>query len=161
MSNNMTLQAKRRYLQDTLINAGSAVMAFSVWGVAKAVLFFILTDESQIRALLPVDDTVSMTALFVSVAAAALIDIILRAYVGLSARAEGNGKKKGSFYLFVAVLAGFVNMCSAIAIIFGQSLTLSFIDMALSLLIEITTLSANVFVVYSAVRLRRLNETAE
>lgn len=152
-----TQQARKRRLQDTLIIAGDAVMAFSAWDLAKVALFLALTDEGRLRELASIDDSVSMPALFAVVGVIVLVDIAVRVYVGMSARAEGRGKKKGSLYLVVAVLAGVVNAFSAITTALGENITLSVMDTVLTVVIEATALAAIVLVVCCAVRLRRLD----
>lgn len=156
----MTQQARVRRLQDTLIIAGGAVFAFSVWGVAKLFLFLILTEESKVRELLDVNDQLSMSVIYIVAGIAVLIDVCIRAYVGISARSEGLGKKKSPVYLVVAAIAAIGNAYSAITVVFGMSLSSSIYDAVISVIIEATALAALVLVIYCSVRLRRQNSAA-
>ena len=156
----MTEQAKTRRLQDTLTIAGTTVLAFSVWSLAKIGLFLTFIDESALRQLLGIDAATLVIAVYVSLGIIALIDLVVRAYVGLSARAEGRGKKKGPFYLVVATIAALASASSLVGIAVGTSSALSPLSMALSIGIEVTAIAAMVLVIYCSIRLRRMSKTA-
>ena len=155
-----TQQAKKRRLQDTLIIAGDGVIAFSVWSLVKTALFFLLTKDELIREAFSIDESLPMTAVCLAVLVLLCIDLIVRAFVGLSARAEGHGKKKSPFYLVVAALAAIANTTAAITTALGMAVTLSLLDLVISVVIEITALAALVLVIYSSVSLRRLNRSS-
>jgi len=158
MGKEMTLQARKRRLQDTLIIAGAGVIAFSVWGIAKAMLLFAFSDESQLRQMLAIDDSIPMAVIFIITVVMVVIDWIVRAYVGLSARSEGRGKKKSPFYLIVAAIAALVNAFSVVTVLLGTARSLSFADAVVSFVIEATAFVALVMVIYCSVRLRRLGK---
>ena len=159
----MTEQAKTRRLQDTLTIAGSAVIAFGVWSIAKIGLFLSLADENALKwlfGLFGIGADSLTTAVYVSLGIIILVDLGVRAYVGLSARAEGHGKKKSPFYLVVAAIAAIVNVASLGAIELGAAFEMSFLDMVISIAIEATAIAAMVLVIYSSMRLRSANKTA-
>lgn len=160
----MSEQAKKRRLQHTLSIAGIGVFAFCVWSLAKITIFLYLVDESTLQqtisGLLGIKDLQITTALYISLVVIVIVDVVVRGYVGLSARAEGHGKKKGSFYLVVAVLAAIANICSLVAIAFSTTLVLSPLNMVVSIIVEATAVAALVLVVRSAVALRRMDNAA-
>ena len=156
----MTGQAKTRRLQDTLTIAGSAVIAFSVWSLAKIGLFLSLVDESVLRQLLGIDDSSLALTVYALLGIIALIDLGLRAFVGLSARAEGHGKKKSPFYLFVAAIVAIANAASLFAIAMSTSYASTSLSMVVSTVIEVTAIAALVLVMVSSIRLRRMVKTA-
>ena len=158
MGKEMTLQARKRRLQDTLTIAGAGVIAFSVWGIAKATLFFALSDEGQVRQMFAIEESIPLMAVFILTGVVVLIDLIVRAYVGFSARAEGRGKKKSPFYLIVAAIAALVNAFSVVTVLLGTAGSLSFADAVVSFVIEATAFVALVMVIYCSVRLRRLGK---
>ena len=153
-----TQQARIRRLQDTLIIAGGGVIAFGVWSLAKLALFFVFVDESQLRQLLGLGDSIPMTPLYIAAGIVVLIDLAVRAYVGLSARSEGRGQKKSPFYLVVAIFVALLNASSVIAPLFGAPVGLSILDSVVSVVIEATSLTALVLVIYCSVCLRRLDK---
>ncbi len=160
----MTTQIKVRRLQDTLTIAGTAVIGFSVWSLAKISLFLAFVDEETIRQLiqlfgLKIDSTVLVT--YASVLIIALVDMGFRAYVGLSARAEGRGKKKSPFYLVIAAIAAIGNSSSLIGIAMTTSFATSALNMLVTIAIETTAIAALILVIYSSIRLRQINKKTE
>ena len=156
----MTEQARRRRLQDTLTIAGSAVIAFSVWSIAKIGLFLAFVNENSLCRLLGqlgIDNESVALAVYVSLGLIALIDLGVRAYVGLSARAEGCGQKKSPFYLIVAAIIAMLNASSLYAVAWGAAFELSILSMAVSIVIETTAIAALVLVIVGSIRLRHMN----
>lgn len=157
----MTEQAQIRRLQDTLGIAGSAVIAFGVWSLAKIGMFLSFADQDMLSLLLGLDKELLTIATYVSLVVIALIDVGVRIYVGMSARAEARGKKKSSFYLVVAAIIALMNASSLVAIAFGSSFTLSPLSMIVPIVIETTAIAALVLVIRSSLLLRRASKTAE
>jgi len=157
----MSEQAKIRRIQHTLSIAGSGVFAFCVWSLAKISLFLSLVDESTLQTtlcnLLGIDSDTLMNGVYATIVAIIIIDLVVRIYVGMSARAEGRGKKKGSFYLVVAAIAALANISSLVFIAFSTSLTLFPLDMVISIAVEATAVAALVLVIYSSIALRRMS----
>ena len=159
----MAEQTEIRRIQDTLTIAGSGVIAFSVWSLAKIGLFLSLADENTLRWLfeqLGIDNPSLALAVYVTLGAIILIDLGFRAYVGLSARAEGIGKRKSPFYLVVAAVAAIANALSLYAIALGTAFGVSLSSMIVTITIEVTAIAALVLVIVSSIRLRRMSKTA-
>ena len=156
----MTQQARMRRLQDTLTIAGYGVIAFSVWSLAKTALFIILTSESGERQFFSIGDDVPMLLLHVVVGVILAIDLVVRAYVGLSARSEARGKHKSPIYLIVAAIAAMLNASSVITIVLGKANTFSFLDAVISAIIEATALTALILVIYCSIRLRGMRRAS-
>ena len=155
-----TRQATIRRTQDTLIIAGDGVIAFGAWSWVKVALILMFVDADKAMLLFNADGA-PLPVLYFAMGAGLLIDFGARAYVGQSARQEGRGKKKGPFYLFVAVLAAASNAASALTILFGTSPAISGFDLAVSFIVEMTAFAMLAIVVYSSVRLRHLSNTTE
>lgn len=155
----MTEQAKIRRIQDTLTIAGSGVIAFSVWSLAKIGLFLTLVDKDVLRRILGIDDDSLIITVYALLGVIALIDFGVRAFVGLSARAEGRGKKKSPVYLVVAAIVAISNASSLGAIAVITSLALSPSMLVVSIVIEVTAIAALVLVIYSSICLRRAGKT--
>lgn len=155
----MTEVAKKRRLQDALAIAGGGVIAFCVWSLAKIGLFLMFADGNALRQLLGINDNSLAIVTYVSSAFIALVDIGLRAYVGISARAEARGEKRGPFYLVVAAAVAAGNTASLFAIALGTSYKLSPLNVIITIAIEGTALAALVLVIYCSIRLRGMVET--
>ena len=154
----MTEQAKIRRVQDTLTIAGSAVIAFGIWSLAKTGLFITLVDQNTLKAILGANGITLTVMVYALLAGIIVVDMCLRAYVGLSARAEGHGKKKGPTYLVVAAVAAIANACSLGAIALVTSFVSSPISVIISIVIELTGIAALALVVISSIRLRRMSK---
>ena len=157
----MTEQAQVRRFRDTLTIAGSAVIAFGIWSLAKIGLFLKFADENALSWLLGLDKASLTIALYASLIVITLVDVGMRTYVGKSARAEGRGMKKSPFYLGLATIIAIANTSSVVAIALSAALAHSFSSMIVPIVIEATAIAALVLVVRSSMRLRRMSETAE
>lgn len=160
----MTGQARIRRLQDTITIAGTAVIAFSVWSLAKTWLFLSLAGESALRwllGLLGIGNDALTIAVYASLAAIVIIDLGVRIYVGLSARAEGHGKRKSPLYLVIAVIIALLNISSLCAIALGAPSGVPPLSMMVSVIIEATAIAALALVVYGGIRLRQMRKMAE
>ena len=151
-------QARLRRLQDTLIIAGDAVIAFGAWGLLKAAIFLILADSETRSELFGSVNETMMIYVIIVLGVMVCIDLSVRLFIGLSARSEGRGNKKHPFYLVVASLAALVNAFSAITTAFGTAYTLSPFDTLVTIAVETTSFAALATVVYCSVRLRNLNK---
>ena len=136
--------------------AGTAVIAFGVWSLAKIGLFLSLVDKNALQTLLGLEKESLTVTVYVALIAIAVIDFGLRAYIGMSARAEGNGKRKGSLYLVVAAIVAIANVSSLFGMELGTSFAMSPWEILISIVIEATSIAALLMVVYSSMRLRRV-----
>ena len=98
-------EVKLRRFGNLLTVSGLGVIAFGVWNVLKMILVFVM-QRDMIEAIFA---EISANALIkyitiAIIAAIMLLDFLIRLFVGLSARAEGFGKKKGVAYIVFAVL---------------------------------------------------------
>jgi hypothetical protein len=157
----MTEQAKKRRYQDTLGIAGTGVIAFSVWSLAKIGLFLTFTDQDVLRSLLGITGAMLANAVLVVVAGMGLVDLCIRVYVGLSARAEGRGERRNPFYLVVAAVAAIVNAMTLIVTVMGASSAVTIPYVLVSGAIEATAFAALLMVIYSSIRLRHMSKTTE
>ncbi len=124
-------------------------------------MFFLLHNEETQRALLQLEADFPMPPFFATLIAITLIDLGIRTYVGLSARSEGNGKRRGSFYLVVAGFVAATNALSIFLVVSNNAVTASVIDSIVTVAIEATSLGTLILMIRSAIQLRRLNEATE
>ena len=156
----MTEQARIRRLQDTLSITGVGVIALTAWSLAKTTMFFMLFDEATQRELYKLSEDIPMEVFYIVFAVLALIDFMIRLYVGLSARAEGNGKRKGFVYLAVAVVLVIASVVYIILVFCGFASFPSEIDLIMTVVFEATSIATLILMIFCAIRLRRLTEFA-
>ena len=161
MKTEPTRQAQVRRLQETLAVVGGGVIAFGTWSLVKIALLFALYNEEAVYRLFHIDSGTPFSIAFVVTIFVACSDLLIRSFVGLSARAEGHGEKKGNFYLFVAGFIAIANVISIVSLAFGPSVNLSLFDAAVSVAIDATSFATLILMIRSAVRLRQLNRQTE
>ncbi len=145
---------------------GGGVIAFGVWSVVKMIMYFAVDPLKYFRF----DDIPQEIWLYVMVFVYGVIvllaglDVGLRIYIGLSARAEARGKKKSRVYIIVAALMAAGNLL----LFLGTLVTLAFdpetatdniLDTLVSAIVDITaqiTLIELVFTARNVQRLRKL-----
>ena len=171
----------RKY-RDTLVTGGFALIAFGVWTLLKSIVeasamvraelgnisYDELTrvDAQELRA------AVSSNILFIVVMSIIIVilavDLALRAYVGLSARAVGLQKKKkngkarnGIVWLIFGVLLVAVNAVSLVGSVVATGDTLkehSILYYIVSLFVDVTSLVVTAELVLTGFRLRKLDK---
>lgn len=156
-----TRQAQVRRLQDTLAVVGGGVIAFGMWSLVKSVLLIALLNEEAVIQVFQLDSDTPMSIVFIAIIFAICFDLAIRVFVGLSARAEGHGEKKGNLYLIIAVFIAAANAISIASFVFGSTVYLSMFDAAVSIAIDATSFVTLVLMIRCAVRLRQLNRQAE
>lgn len=111
------IQKELRRNRSTLAIVGIGVIAFGAWSVVKTVLILALRvgdplGEGALTENVPPE---LMRAVFYGATAfLLLIDLVLRLYVGLSARREGLAGKKGSAYIVLACLLAVMSVYSCV-----------------------------------------------
>ena len=157
--------------ENTLTVVGSGVILFGVWTVVKMVLQEInrfpefmaelgadeLGFEETGLADLGLDSNLlAMAVAFTVVIIVYLMDLGLRVFVGLSARAEGRGRPQGRLYLILAglllVLSG-LSFVSYVITYFSHSEYV--VDADAAILVELTSFITLLQMIISAVRVRR------
>ena len=157
--------------ENTLTVVGSGVILFGVWTVVKMVLQEInrlpefmaelgadeLGFEETGLADMGLDpNLLAMAVAFTVVIIVFLMDLALRVFVGLSARAEGRGRPQGRLYLILAglllVLSG-LSFVSYVITYFSHSEYV--VDADAAILVELTSFITLLQMIISAVRVRR------
>lgn len=157
--------------ENTLTVVGSGVILFGVWTVVKMVLHELnrlpefmaelgadeLGFEETGLADMGLDPKLLATVVaFTVVIIVFLMDLALRVFVGLSARAEGRGRPQGRLYLILAgmlLLLSGVSFCSYVVTYFLPSDTV--VDADAAILVELTSFITLLQMIISAVRVRR------
>ena len=166
---NGKIKQKLLRYQNEISIIGSAVVWFGLWSFLKIIAAIILDKDGRRLAmadsandgLVGIVLTVFFLALFMG------IDLWMRVYVGTSARAEGkgqrkNGKKAGNLYIVFAVLMMLANITTLVSYFSVQRSNLTgyvdYIDIAVSLTVELTSAITLLEMIRAAFLIRRLRK---
>ncbi len=152
--------------QNTLFILGGGVIAFGLWSVVKMIMYFAVDPLKYFQVDdIPQEYRLLVMALVYGIVALIVgLDVGLRIYVGLSARAEARGKKKSRAYIIVAALMAAGNLLlflgSLLIIIFNPDTAPdNILDTLVSVIVDITaqiTLIELFFTARNVQRLRKL-----
>lgn len=169
--NNEPEQIEIRKSQNTLIVVGTGTIIFSIWTMVKILSTLFLLRKETVAAMKENFDNlkdISDVAVFWVMAGIAFLCmavwVAVRTYVGLSAIAEGRGKRKSLIYLLLAgvmiilsawsFVAGFFNEDAPVELgAFTRNQSIS------ALIIEMTSMIMMIQLVASALRIRKLMRT--
>lgn len=151
------MDATIRRLQNNLVTLGTGAIVFGVWTVIKYLVYCLIDrpDLSEHAATVPEN---VMTILFIVVTMSlAVFDFILRCIIGFSARAEGHGKKKGVFYLFITVITILIYFLGVSAEVY-KFITVpeNLLRNATTLIIDATSFILLIEIIYSSIKLKKL-----
>ena len=174
---------KIRKLRDTLVTGGLAIIAFGIWTVIKSIFeaFTILepmigsisvenlskVEAQQLKSMM--EDNSLFAFFFLMILIVLAVDLALRVYVGLSARAVGlqkkkrNGKeRKGIVWLIFGIILAAISIYSLIMTLINTSDTLQVYSITyyvVSLFVDLTSIVVTIELVISGFRLRSLDKT--
>ncbi len=146
----------------TLVVLGTGVMVFGIWSIIKLLGMFafripLFTASEE-------EDLGSVGMLFAVIIAVIIVsvDVLLRIFVGIRARREGEGKKAEKAYLVFLVLMIIVSVISvAVEIDAVLSAERDFFDSYANLIMELTSLVVSFEVFMAAKYVRRFRAKAE
>lgn len=157
----MDIELRRRRIN--LSTLGTGVVAFGVWNVLKTMLYIFASPVSFVY----VDDAAAYGAVVSLISYALLglllaLDLSLRLYIGLSARAEGRGRRKGSGYIIAAAALFAMTAASYVAAWVTHSNTRlenqAALDYYVSMFVDITAMIMLGDLLYTAIRARKLEK---
>lgn len=149
------MDATARRLENNLITLGTGSMVFGFWLFIKTALTYVMLGaESEYN--LSLEENIIAMALVLLLPA---IDMLLRIYVGFSARAQARGKKKSPAYLFAAgFIIFYYTLIIIIEIVFTFIFMSGLLNMIIAIFIDITSVVFLLEVFISSVKLRQLNK---
>ena len=153
------METELRRRRTNLLTLGAGVIAFGVWSMLKTYLYMIV---DPIPMTFDVPEQFQQTALVI--AYAMVTDLGLRLYIGLSARAEGLGSKKGKAYIIVTALMLVVNIAAWIVYLFMYDYRDGYealMDYVVSLVVDFTSIVILAQLIYNAILVRRLSRQLE
>ena len=143
----------RRY-ENLLTVSGVGVIALGLWSVIKTILLLFFRDD--LLADMP-DDPLAWVILYIMIGFILLIIFLIHLFVGLSARSEGFGKKKGYLYIVVAIFMVLFSLAS-IVMIFVNTNESSLLEMIVSLIVEATALIVMIELLVAAFTVKKLRK---
>ncbi len=157
MDNNSSVRRELRRYENRLTVIGAGVMALDVWSLIKMIMTFIGTKDylTQLTGD-PEMKGIDLAVFLVVFAAVLLFFLWIQFYIGLSARREGFGRKKGYGYLVLTVLYIGIYIISIIMSITDfQTVYASAFDGAVTMLIDTITTITMTEMVYASVRVKQ------
>lgn len=151
--------ARRRY-SDVLYISGGGVMVMGIWNMLQIIILLTFRRDELISNIGEYEDpefvllSASIGLIFI-----ALIDMFVRVYVGMSARAEAMEynkikKKKRRGYLFLAVLVLMVSIFLMVL----EALSYDYYGLfqyIIRLIINLTSTAMSFDLVYAAIKIKR------
>ena len=158
------MEKELRRLRVSLMTLGSGVFAFGVWSILKSYLYLwvnpVVFDDVEAQY-----QSAVMIVFYVMYTFFMLIDLLLRAYVGMGARSMGMGKKKGLMYMIVLSLMLAVSVLSCLFMILGRENTRmenqSEMDYFVSAFVEFCSMGVLAELLYTVIRVKKLEKQAE
>lgn len=139
--------------RSSLIASGGAMVLFALWTVLRSIV--------QIDQLNNIANSEALKPLITTVLVMSLIDLVLKLYVGLSARVEGFGRKRKRPYLVLGIIIAVLSLIWVIYMLVELPAAISLYGMlepVVTLLVEATVLYAALDLVFSARKVRKLEE---
>lgn len=152
--------AKTRRLENNLVTLGTGIIAFGLWAFIKLILTVVFLGSAYF------EDSPEERRLAVMIATwvIAVLTLLMYVWLGLSARAEGNGKKKKPVYLFVVGIIsvyGFVMILIEVFIIITKFNEIGDpFSLFITIIIDVTRMIFLIELIYSSVTLRKIRRQA-
>lgn len=152
--------AKTRRLENNLVTLGTGIIAFGLWAFIKLILTVVFLGSAYF------EDSPEERRLAVMIATwvIAVLTLLMYVWLGLSARAEGNGKKKKPVYLFVVSIIsvyGFVMILIEVFIIITKFNEIGDpFSLFITIIIDVTRMIFLIELIYSSVTLRKIRKQA-
>ena len=151
-------KAKTRRLEINQMTLGTGVVIFGIWSLIRMGLTLFIFNDGMDAEFDPDYRTLSLAIVWV----ATILLFLLYAYVGLSARSEGRGKRKSVAFL---IWSGFALFLYIISLVFEVSAMFEeekgIFSMVASLIIDITSIVCMLEMMVGSVKLRKLRKAAE
>ena len=156
-------QEQLRKNRDMLVGSGTGVILFAIWSVVRTIMTFFIS-AGPIASPSMEGDLEDVSGSWMAVFVLALIfflaiEVGLRLYIGLSARAEGKGKKKTVLYIVLACILIPIYIAGIVmSVINMPGNERGVFDNIISLAVEITSVGAFIELVVSGIRVKKLQK---
>ena len=146
------MSAIKNKIEINLITTGTGLMFFGLWTFIK---FFLTIVFLGVEYDDNTSDEVKLIATIIAIIAVAIVSALF-CYVGLSARAEGKGKKKSVVYLivngFILFFHILIIILEAAALLFGENI----LTIIITMIIDATAAVLMLEVMINSIKLRKI-----
>ena len=158
------METELRRRRSELLTLGYGIIAFGLWSVLKTYLYTWVDPIITEADVTAENRTAAAIVAYIMVTMVLAVDFGLRLYVGMSARAEGMGKKKGRGYIVVAALMLLISVLLwflSLGYIQSRAENDSLMDYIVSMVVDLTSIAILTRLVYNAVKVRQLRRQLE
>ena len=158
------METELRRRRSELLTLGYGIIAFGLWSVLKTYLYTWVDPIIREADVTAENRTAAAIVAYIMITMVLAVDFGLRLYVGMSARAEGMGKKKGRGYIIVAALMLLISVLLwflSLGYIQSRAENDSLMDYIISMVVDLTSIAILARLVYNAVKVRHLRRELE
>ena len=158
------METELRRRRSELLTLGYGIIAFGLWSVLKTYLYTWVDPIIREADVTAENRTAAAIVAYIMITMVLAVDFGLRLYVGMSARAEGMGKKKGRGYIIVAALMLLISVLLwflSLGYIQSRAENESLMDYIISMVVDLTSIAILARLVYNAVKVRQLRRELE
>ena len=154
MSAERTIEVPEKIRRDqhTLVILGNGIIVFGLWSFAKSLLSWFLNPAYYSQQT---DPTISALAINIMVAIILVVDLLLRLFVGLSARNAGLGKRAHIAYIGAAVFLLLLNVLSTVGVMYQLTVAGErAFDSIIALIISVTSMAILLDLIVASVKVK-------
>ena len=148
------MDVKIRKLESNLTTIGTGVIAFGFWGFLKFILSYLFLGAQSVG--IDGDEYITVVAIFVW--AVAILIPLVYLWIGMSARAEGRGKRKSALYLFMVGWIIFVSTIAILLELYSLSKLKDWFEIIVTLIIDLTRYVFLIELMVYSISLRKLRK---
>ena len=148
------MDVKIRKLESDLTTIGTGIIAFGFWGFLKFILSYLFLGAQSVG--IDGDEYITVIAIFVW--AVAILIPLVYLWIGMSARAEGRGKRKSALYLFMVGWIIFVSTIAILMELYSLSKLKDWFEIIVTLIIDLTRYVFLIELMVYSISLRKLRK---
>ncbi len=158
------MESDIRRWRSNLAISGLAYIGLGIWNSLKTLLFYFSNRDDFEHALIfnlfDASEDFGYRTMLATLVVALLFNLLFHCYVGFSALAEAQGRRRGKVYLLIAIFQVVMSLVTMVSFIAGNQDS-NPIDSFIPGIIELTSTFAVFDVAISSIRLRRLQRRVE
>ncbi|MBQ6153406.1 MAG: hypothetical protein IJJ15_06645 [Ruminococcus sp.] len=144
-----------RKIEINLRTLGLGVIAFGAWAFVKYILMFFFYGSYVDESLSDNEKLILNIICWI----VALLALLIRVYVGVSAQSESKGKRKTGFYIFLTGWLAFLSLSGILLEIFIIIFVSEhLLNLIINMVIDVTSLVIMLELMVNAIRLRKLRK---
>lgn len=156
------MERELRRQQNLLVDAGMGMVMFGIWGVVKINMFLALSSDFAEAWQIALQESeiaeeYFLVGFWVAIAIYLVLVLFSRLYIGMSAVAEGKGKKKGYAYILMTAVLLVFNLHTN-WYIYTEEQPVVNLNWIMGILLDMASLQIMMELVISAIRVKRLRK---